>query len=656
MDLYRVVFSSRKSLLASDYFIYSSDQELNKGDLVSCPFGKGTANGIVFGREVETPKFKVRPVQEVLLRGFLTKPYLSLVEWLSKYYSSPPGMCLELVAPQKVINRIISGKKTEPKLKSAENVKKSVRKKIKLTEQQKLALAEFQSSSRPLLLHGETGSGKTEVYLEAAVDTLESSNAVLVLVPEIGLTTQAIERFHELGYPVLEVHSNQTELSRIKVWLEVQKRSRTKEPFILIGPRSALFYPVNNLGLIVVDEFHDQAYKQDSGVKYNAVYVAGRLAKLKDAKLIFGSATPNIADYSILSQVGANIIKLNKRIDQRTKVKVIDTRDKAQFKKSHIFTEQLLLAIDQAAQKKEQVLIFHNRRGTARAQSCSKCDWINSCPNCFLPLIFHKDEYILRCHSCSFKSKPRLVCPECTNATLNLIGYGTKHLVDELEKMFPSLKVVRFDTDNIRKKDKLENNYDKIKAGQFDVLVGTQMLAKGLDLPNLSLVGVVGAEGGLLLPDYRSSERTFQLISQVIGRVGRGHIQGLAIVQSAAPEHPAIVFACSGQYSNFYEAELEHRKLSLDSPYKFELAVSFKYTSTERAELAGSSFLREVKTLAESDKVQTIGPAPAFRERAGKFYRYQIILKSSHRDLLQKIAQEKIPAGWSFDLDPLNLI
>ncbi|HRV75931.1 MAG TPA: primosomal protein N', partial [Candidatus Saccharimonadales bacterium] len=305
-------------------------------------------------------------------------------------------------------------------------------------------------------------------------------------------------------------------------------------------------------------------------------------------------------------------------------------------------------------------MIFHNRRGSARMQICSNvnpvCDWINSCPNCHIPLVFHADEYTLRCHTCGHKAKPELICPVCSSETLTLRGYGTKQIVTELEKIFPDAKIARFDADNTTKDSTLENNYEKLKSGKVDIIVGTQMLAKGLDLPKLSLVGILQAESGLAMPDFRSSERTFQLLTQVIGRVGRGHNHGRVIIQSFAPKHPAVKLASEENYEDFYKKELEERRLSLTPPFRYQLKLTGKYTNEDSAKRAANLLSKEIKEKIKNPLPQIIGPSPAFRERVNGKYQYQIIIKSTKRNQLLKIVEDHLPTNWTFDIDPLSLL
>lgn len=660
MNLYQIAFPTRNKFEGVSTYIYSSKLKLNLGDLVRCPFGKKSLLGLIIADKVEPPKFKFKEIEEVVLEHFLTDKNVTLFNWISDYYCSDPGVTLELFCTNNLISRIIN--KTDSKWleKEIEKISKLKSKPIKLNKLNKQQLSAFKEVSSgdksSFILHGATGSGKTEVYLHLAQESIKEKKSVLILVPEIGLTTQNIARFEELGVTLITLHSGQTPVARAKSWQLIDNLTKESKPIIILGPRSAMFSPIHNLGLTIIDEFHDQSYKQDSAPKYNSVIVGGMLAKLNGSKLILGSATPNVADLYTLQQKGVPILELDSRSSQTKDISLIDSRNKDLFGRSKIISTELVEAIKVALNNLEQVMIFHNRRGSARLQLCSSCDWINTCPSCHIPLVFHADEYKLRCHTCGYKAKPQLVCPVCSAAALSLRGYGTKQIVTELEKLFPDARIARFDADNTTKDSTLENNFQKLKDGHVDIIVGTQMLAKGLDLPKLSLVGIIQAESGLTMPDYRSSERTFQLITQVIGRVGRGHNHGKVIIQSFAPDHPAVRLAAEADYQNFYLKELEERRSSLNPPYRYQLKLTGRYSTESSAAKAARALINEIKSDTKSNNPQIIGPSPAFRERVGNKYQYQVIVKSPKREELIHIVKNHLPTNWNFDIDPLSLL
>lgn len=662
--LYSVAFPTKNKFEGSNTFVYSFNKDLDLGDLVLCPFGKKETFGIIVALNPARPKFNIKNINELVQKSFLSSGSIELLNWISSYYAANIGTSLELFCTNNLIKRITN--QTDSKWLKNE-IEKTRLDLIptdalnKLNAEQSKALRQIlKDQSSSFILHGATGSGKTEVYLHSAKHTLSKNKSVLILVPEIGLTTQNIARFNKLGVPLITLHSGQTAVVRAKNWQLIKKLAAEEKPIIVLGPRSAMFCPIANLGLTVIDEFHDGSYKQDSSPRYNSVIVGGMLAKLTSSKLILGSATPNVTDLQMLSQRGVPILKLSARGNQTKDVSLIDSRDKDNFGKSKIISKELEEGIKSALGSAEQAMIFHNRRGSARMQICSNtnppCDWINSCPNCHIPMVFHADEYSLRCHTCGHRSKPELLCPVCSSEALSLRGYGTKQIVTELEKLFPDARIARFDADNTTKDSTLENNFEKLKAGEADIIVGTQMLAKGLDLPKLSLVGIIQAESGLAMPDFRSSERTFQLITQVIGRVGRGHNHGKVIIQSFAPDHPAVKLASNEDYDGFYNKELEERKLSLNPPFRYQLKLTGRYSSETAAQKASKAIVTAIKSKINSHPPQIIGPSPAFRERVGSLYQYQVIIKSTNRNQLLKIIEDHLPTNWTFDIDPLSLL
>lgn len=662
--LYSVAFPTKNKFEGTSSFVYSSSTELKLGDLVLCPFGKKEVLGIIVELEPPKPKFKYKDITQLVQKNFLSSGSIKMYHWIRTYYSAPYGAALELFCTNNLIDRITNEKDSKWLNEWEDNHTKETQPKQDLNtlnKEQSSALKQIiNDDNSSFILHGATGSGKTEVYLHAADKALQDSKSVLILVPEIGLTTQNIARFNKLGVPLITLHSGQTAVARAKSWQLIKKLTSEGRAIIVLGPRSAMFCPIQNLGLTVIDEFHDQSYKQDSTPRYNSVIAGGMLARVTSSKLILGSATPNVADLYTLTQKKVPILELSSRGSQTKDVSLIDSRDKDNFGKSKIISKELEEGIKEALGSAEQSMIFHNRRGSARMQICANtkpaCDWINSCPNCHIPMVFHADEYTLRCHTCGHRQKPELLCPVCSSEALSLRGYGTKQIVSELEKLFPDARIARFDADNTTKDSTLENNFEKLKAGDVDIIVGTQMLAKGLDLPKLSLVGIVQAESGLAMPDFRSSERTFQLITQVIGRVGRGHSHGKVIIQSFAPDHPAVKLASEEDYESFYRKELEERKLSLNPPFRYQLKMTGRYSSEASAAKAARALVAEIKSKLKAPLPQIVGPSPAFRERVGSQYQYQIIIKSTNRDQLLKIITDHLPTNWTFDIDPLSLL
>jgi primosomal protein N' (replication factor Y) len=404
-----------------------------------------------------------------------------------------------------------------------------------------------------------------------------------------------------------------------------------------------------------VDESHETAYKQDQAPYYHATTVAAKLASLHKATIVLGSATPLVTDYYIALAKQRPIIRMLQNAKSsdflERSVSIVDLRDRAKFTKSPHISNELINGIEQTLTKKEQALVFLNRRGTARIIFCDSCGWQAVCPHCDLPLVYHADSHIMRCHSCDFKSSCPVSCPSCGNASVIFKSIGTKAIASELEKLFPDAKIMRFDTDN-KKDERIEQHYDAIKRGDVDILVGTQTLAKGLDLPRLSLVGVAIADTGLYFPDFSAQERTYQLLAQVIGRVGRGHREGHAIVQTYSPDSPLLKSILSKNWQEFYEKEITERKIFHFPPFCYILKLSCRRASSASAQRAAISFVQKLQD--ERKGITIEGPAPSFHEKVQNKYAWQIIIKSNNRQLLVNIIQD-LPSGWSYDIDPMNL-
>ena len=522
-----------------------------------------------------------------------------------------------------------------------------------LTAEQSNALALMQKPDT-YILHGTTGSGKTRIYMELAALNINRGKSAIVLTPEISLTTQLANSFRQVfGKRVIVMHSRQTPAQRQKAWLACLGST---EPIVMIGPRSALFSPVQKLGLIVLDEAHEGAYKQEQAPQYQTGRVAAFLASLTRSSLILGSATPSVSDYYLAEQKNKPIINLTKLAlagpHPAATVTVIDRKDHSLFNRSPFLSNELVTSVEQALSHGEQSLLYLNRRGTARMVLCENCGWQALCPHCDVPLTYHGDQHQLRCHSCSHHQPSPTSCPTCGHPGVLFKTAGTKAIVDEVERLFPQARIARFDTDNA-KADRFEQQYETVKSGSVDIIVGTQMLAKGLDLPKLSTLGILLADTSLYLPDFSAQERTFQLVSQVLGRVGRGHIAGRAIIQTYHPEHPILVDALQGNYRQFYERELDERRQFLFPPFCYLLKITLRRASLKSAESAAQNLKDTITASGAGLRVE--GPAPAFYERFQKKYQWQLVIKASQRsELLNVIAS--LPANCSYDIDPLDLL
>ncbi len=527
----------------------------------------------------------------------------------------------------------------------------------------KQAMAE---PSKPILLLGVTGSGKTEVYLQAARHTINQGKTVLVLVPEISLTPQTVRRFKArfaaLDDQVAVLHSHLSQGERFDEW----HRIRNGKASIVIGARSAIFAPLPNLGLIIVDEEHDQSYKQDTSPRYHGRDIAVLRAKLEKCAIILGSATPSLESFHNAQEGKYTLVRLNQRADSHSMplVRVLDMRlEQQKQKNSHaIFSDKLRQALELRLERGEQSILFLNRRGFARSLQCPACGHACQCPHCSIALTYHRTEDRLMCHVCGYQSIVPRKCPECKDPAIALQGYGTQKVEEVLAKLIPKAKFARIDADAMRKKNTLRDMLHAFKSKKIDILIGTQMIAKGLHFPNVTLVGILNADIGLHVPDFRAAERTFQLITQVAGRAGRGELEGEVIVQTATPHAPAIQFARRHDFDGFSEQELEFRREFQFPPYGRCAVLTVRSTHERRAEFTLQTLHRRLlENLPPEIQVSEPLPSPLIRSH-GQF-RFQITLRSLHARPLTKHVQcvlqkttlpEDVTA--TFDMDAISFM
>jgi len=631
---------------SNEALTYKFEGKLSDGAIVEVPLRKQKVLGIIV-KAVSRPDFATKSILTTFPLNPLPRTTLSLATWLKEYYYSPVGVIMQQFLPGtlKLADQQIKDTATAVKLKSSLLPD--------LTEEQRSAL-KLITKPDTYIVHGRTGSGKTRLYLELAKQTLDSGRSILVLSPEIGLTSQLAINFRQVfGDRVIVLHSQLTPKERQKAWLAVLEAS---SPVIVIGPRSALFCPIKDIGLIVVDESHDSAYKQEQPPYYHANRVASQLSHIHKATLIFGSATPSVTEYYLALEKHKAIIQLEHLAIPQSfehNVVVVDLKDREQFPRTSHLSLALIQAVSNSLKRKEQVLLYLNRRGTARIILCQNCGWQALCPHCNLPLTYHGDSHRLQCHVCGHHEALLSVCPNCGNAEIMLHGFGTKAIVEEVKRIFPEARIMRFDTDN-SKTDRLENQYQHILDQEVDILVGTQVLAKGLDLPHLSTLGVIAADSSLLLPDYTAQERTYQLLTQVLGRIGRGHVVSQAIIQTYHPHSILLQSILQGNWKSFYEAEIKERQRYFFPPFCHILKLTCRRASIGSAEKAANA----LKNLLLSKKlgVQIEGPAPAFHEKVGGKYYWQLVVKSYKRSNLLRVIDLLPQSGWSYDLDPIDLL
>ena len=506
------------------------------------------------------------------------------------------------------------------------------------------------------LLHGVTGSGKTLVYLWAAEGALRRGQSVLILVPEIALTpyveTHFVSRF---GSQVAILHSALSPRARAAEWFRVARG----EARVVVGTRSALFAPLRDLGLIVVDEEHESSYKQTEGLRYQARDMALMRGKLAGATVVLGSATPSVKSYYWVQTGKYRLLRLTQRPEGRSlpQIEVVELK-----RPGELFTSELLSAIRETLSRGHQVLLFLNRRGYAPVAFCRDCGEPLMCPNCTLSLTYYRSRGRLLCHYCGFERPAFPLCPHCEGKEFRLLGFGTERVEAEIAKLFPSSRVARLDRETITSESKLLELIRRLRTGKIDILVGTQMVAQGHDLPGVSLVGVLWAEGGLYFPDFRAAERTFQLLVQVAGRAGRGRIPGRVILQTRMRDHYAISSALKQDYKAFFEEELRRRKTLGFPPFSRLALLVFSALKSEKAESAAR---KAGKVLSAFKNLEVLGPVPAPIFRLSARYRWQILLKAETsgqlNEALKAFWQKKealIPPGVkiALDRDPEELL
>lgn len=533
-----------------------------------------------------------------------------------------------------------------------------------LTAQQKQVLDEYINSSDNLfLLKGVTGSGKTEVYMRMVEDALNKGKSAIVLVPEISLTPQMIERFKgRFGKDVALFHSKLSDGERFDEWFRV----RSGKAKLVIGARSAIFLPVKNLGLIIIDEEHESTYKSDQNPKYQTKEVAEFLSNQKGCKVVLGTATPTIETFYRALIGELKLLELNSRVDGKAMppMKVVDMRNELKSGNASLFSRELFNEIKEKLSKKEQIILFLNRRGFSTFVSCRSCGYVFKCEECDISMTYHRNG-LLVCHYCGkTKSTPKK-CPKCDSKYVKFFGAGTQRVEEEVKKYFKEAKVLRMDVDTTRSKDSYENIYNTFKDGKADILIGTQMISKGLDFKNVTLVGILAADMSINIPDYRASERTFQIITQVAGRAGRGEKQGNVIIQTYTPDHYSLKYAINYDYEGFYEREFTVRALMKYPPFGKILLINAISKKEDLLKQFMHKISNGIKLLVEKEKdIDVLGPIPCLIAKVKENYRWQIVIKGEFEsEFAKKIKELLYDKGnnvyndirISMDINPNNL-
>lgn len=514
-------------------------------------------------------------------------------------------------------------------------------------------------TSKPFLLYGVTGSGKTEVYLRALEETVKMGKKGIVLAPEIAMTPQLIERFVS-RFPgrVAVLHSRLSPGEQFDEWWRI----KSGEFDVVIGPRSALFAPQPDLGLIILDEEHEWSYKQDSVPCYHARTAARKLAELSGATLVLGSATPDVDSFYLAGRSEYTLLELPDRSAAGTGavlpvVQIIDLREELKAGNTSVFSRPLQQAISVALAEKQQVILFLNRRGGATFIECRRCGYVVRCRRCDNTLSYHFDEEKLVCHRCDYRAAVPEICPVCRSRQIKFLGLGTERLEYETARAFPQAGIIRWDSDVTRNRGRSHQAiFEKFRSGAADILIGTQMIAKGLDLPRVTVVGVVSADVSLNLPDFRAGERTFQLLSQVAGRAGRGSAAGQVFIQTYTPAHYAIQAAARHDYPALYQKEMEFRRELRYPPFSRLARLTFAHKNAAFCQQEAWRLKKELENVIVSQGLaglSLIGPAPAFEPRLRGAYRWQMTVRAA--DPAAFLSGRDIPQGWQIDIDPLGL-
>lgn len=504
-----------------------------------------------------------------------------------------------------------------------------------LTEEQESALDKIRNSSKlGVLLKGVTGSGKTEVYMNLVEETLNSGKSAIVLVPEIALTPQMIERFKgRFGTDVALFHSKLSQGERFDEWYRVKRG----EARLIIGARSAIFLPAYNLGLIIIDEEHENTYKSEQNPKYQTKEVAKYLSEIKGCKYILGSATPAIETYYAANKGDIELVLINNRVENKPlpTMELVDMRDELKSGNLSLLSRKLYKAIEETIERGEQVILFLNRRGFSTFVSCRSCGYVFKCPECDISMTYHKNGYLI-CHYCGRAHKQAKTCPKCESKYVKFFGAGTERVEEEVHKCFPKAKILRMDVDTTRAKDSHEKIYNSFKNEEANILIGTQMVSKGLDFKSVTLVGVLAADMSLNIPDYRSSERTFQIITQVAGRAGRGDKLGRVIVQTYTPGSSSLQHALANNYDELYKEEIKIREHMKYPPFSKILLINGISKNDNKLRGFMNTLGEELRKLLVDDNLEILGPVPCIITKIKENFRWQILIKGQINEEIAK--------------------
>jgi primosomal protein N' (replication factor Y) len=637
--------------------------KVEKGSLVKAPIRNSQKIGVVLEISEIPPSFKTLEIQEIMLPyPILTNSQIELLRWISTYYYCPIHQIIKLFIPKKLlVAKQTKTRTSKTKIEESEQIIDSEQK--KLTDEQETAINKIlKSSSNTFLIQGVTGSGKTEVYVHLAKYFINQNLQVLILVPEIALTPQTIEYFEKsIGINSSVIHSKLSEGERLKNWKNISE-GKSK---LIIGSRSSIFTPFNNLSLIIIDEEHESSYKQENSPRYSVQRIAEKiqeLSKNQQIKIVYGSATPSIETAEHLKK---STIKLFNRIGDipLPEIEIVDLREEFKKQNHSIFSEKLQKELQKILAENKQAILFLNRRGSSSSVVCRDCGFAYKCENCDLPMTYHEKTLgspTMICHHCGKLSKPPSTCPTCKGVNIRFLGIGTERIEKEIKLLFPKAKVIRADKDTTSKKDSFKTIYEDFRNHKADILVGTQMIAKGLHLPLVNLVGVILADIGLNIPDFKTLEKNFQLLTQVSGRAGRTDTKGKVIIQTYNPENLALKYTQENSYDEFFKYEITQRKLLNNPPFSHLIKLTIEDKSLKNCQTKTEKLYTQInKILSKLNAMSGIEVLkyPAYMMKLHGKYRYIILLKSQDRSLLDKtlenIAKEIImDTSIKIDIDP----
>lgn len=654
MKYINVVINNRSDNTDQAYTYGCNHDDVTIGSKVYVPFAQGNRQreGYVVSFEAhvsDAMKKKLKYVEKADEDISLTEEMVRTAEWLKKRYLCRHIDAINCFTP--VGEKAKRGMRQNP-FEEEEGEASRVR---ALTVQQQAALGQITEALESkdharFLIHGVTGSGKTEIYIRAAEKAVAMGRTAIILVPEISLTGQIIDRFiGKFGNEGIAVlHSRLSVGERYDQW----KRIRDGRVQIVIGARSAVFAPLQNIGLIVVDEEHESTYKSDYTPKYDTIEVALKRMQDKDHNgvLVLGSATPSVVNYSRAEDGIYRLIKLTERYNQvpMPRVSIVDMREELKAGNRAIISRKLYEAMKGQLEDGKQIMLFLNRRGYSTFVSCRECGYVAKCPDCGVSLTYHKEGSKAVCHYCGYEEAAPVKCPDCDGKYIRYFGSGTEKVEETIGALFPEAVIDRMDLDSIRKKGELERKLKLFKKGKTHILIGTQLIAKGLDFKNVGLVGIISADVSLNIPDFRSPEKAFQLITQAAGRAGRGNEEGNVIIQTYSPEHYAIRFAAAQDYEGFYEAEIQMRRYMQYPPYSDLIQIIFTSEQQEEAEAAARDWYHRIeRIMGEEDRKNVFAPQEAYMSRIKDTYRYSLLIKCpggkrrAYSAMLEQVREEE---------------